>query len=403
MNILVFNCGSSSQGFKVYRTGPGQPESVLISGKAKNVAIRTRAEAYIRWEINGSTVEKECPLGSHRTAAERILEILRAQNIRPDAIGHRFVHGGRLLQKNVRINAETRELLRQALPLAPIHNPNSFSVIEVCEEHLPGVPQFAVFDTVFHAGMPEASGTYALPADLAEQFGFRKYGFHGLSCQYVSGEVARLMGKPLPELKLIICHLGSGGSSVTAVQAGKTLDTSMGYSPLAGLVMSTRCGDLDPEIILELTRAGYPSERISEILNRESGLLGLSGFSSSLTEIIEASEEGNPSCRAAYDVYVHRLKKYLGAFYWLLNGADAILFTDDVGETCWKMRERVFAGAEFLGIRLDTERNRAADGKCPQLISREDSSVQLWVVPTDEERVILRAVETLLGNPDPEQ
>lgn len=396
MNILVFNCGSSSQAFKVYRSEPRRPEAVLIAGKAKNVATPTQARPYIHWEINGKPFEKKCPLDSHKAAAEQILAILRENGIRPDAVGHRFVHGGRLLQKNVRIDAETRALLLRCLPLAPIHNPNSFSVIEVCEEQLPDIPQFAVFDTAFHAGMPEAAKRYALPTELVEKFGFQKYGFHGLSCQFVTKQAARLMGKPAEALRLIICHLGTGGSSVTAVRNGETLDTSMGYSPLAGLVMSTRCGDLDPGIPLDLVRAGIPLERIDEILNRESGLLGLSGFSSSLPEIITAAGEGNPACRIAYDVYVHRLRKYIGAFYWLLAGADAILFTDDVGERCWQVRERVFESADFLGIFLDHERNRTAAGDSAACISRPDSKVQLWAIPTDEEQVIFHEVLSLL-------
>ncbi|MHC1772079.1 MAG: acetate/propionate family kinase [Flexilinea sp.] len=393
MNILVFNCGSSSQGFKVYSVERNKPAKILIAGKAKNVAAKTQAKAYVIWDISGKTEQKYCDLSSHRLAAKEIIGILNSYSIRPDAIGHRFVHGGKQLQKTVRIDQKIRDQLVRCLPLAPIHNPNSFSVIEVCEDLLKDVPQYAVFDTAFHAQMPEASKRYAIPLPLAEKFGFQKFGFHGLSCQYVSAQTSLLLERPLTELKLILCHLGSGGSSVTAMKDGKSIDTSMGFSPLAGLVMSSRCGDLDPEIVLELIRAGYSADEVSTILNRESGLIGLSGFSSSLAEIIEAAENGDKSCQIAYDVYIQRLKKYLGAFTWLLNGADAIVFTDDIGETCWKMRERVFSGTDAMGIRLDTEKNKTTGGSSPERISRSDSGIQIWVIPTDEESVILHEVE----------
>ena len=393
MNILVFNCGSSSQGFKVYSVERNKPAKILIAGKAKNVAAKTQAKAYVIWDISGKTEQKYCDLSSHRLAAKEIIGILNSYSICPDAIGHRFVHGGKELQKTVRIDQKIRNQLVRCLPLAPIHNPNSFSVVEVCEDLLKDVPQYAVFDTAFHAQMPEASKRYAIPRPLAEKFGFQKFGFHGLSYQYVSAQASLFLERPLTELKLILCHLGSGGSSVTAMKDGKSIDTSMGFSPLAGLVMSSRCGDLDPEIVLELVRAGYSADEISIILNRESGLIGLSGFSSSLAEIIEAAENGDKSCQIAYDVYIQRLKKYLGAFTWLLNGADAIVFTDDIGETCWKMREKVFSGTDAMGIRLDIEKNKITGGSSPERISRPDSGVQIWVIPTDEESVILREVE----------
>lgn len=397
MNILVFNCGSSSQGFKVYEVDQNHAEKVVISGKAKNVAARTQSQPYLFWNMNVKTEQKFCDLSSHKLAAQEIIGILNAKGIQPDAIGHRFVHGGKLFQRTTRIDTNTRNLLIQCLPLAPIHNPNSFSVIEVCEQLLPSIPQYAVFDTAFHAQMPESSARYAIPGSIAEKFGFRKYGFHGLSYQYVSTKTAQLIGKPLQNSKFILCHLGSGGSSITAVRDGKSIDTSMGYSPLAGLVMSSRSGDLDPEIILDLVRSGYSADEVSRILNRESGLIGLSGFSSNLAEIIDAAESGNESCQIAFDVYAQRLMEYMGAFYWLLNGADAIVFTDDIGETSWKLREKLFVGKDLLGVKLDQELNRQATGSKPSCISQEGSKTQIWVIPTDEEIVILNEVRAIIG------
>ena len=282
--------------------------------------------------------------------------------------------------------------LRQCLPFAPIHNPNSYSVIEVCLELLPGVPQYAVFDTSFHFTMPESSKQYAIPRDLAEKHGFRKYGFHGLSYQFISARAAELLGRPLESLKLILCHLGTGGSSVVAVKDGKSLDTSMGFSPLPGLVMSTRCGDIDAEIVLEIIRSGYSPDEVSKILNNKSGLIGLSRFSSDLQEIIEEGEKGNENCQLAYEVYAHRLKTYLGAYTWLLNGADAIIFTDDIGLKSWKLREKVCSNVKNLGIEIDINVNKNAHTDQATLVSNSRSKTQIWAVPTDEEIIIMREV-----------
>ena len=396
MNILIFNCGSSSQGFKVYRTISGEKEAVIASGKAKNVATKTKADAVIEWQVNGTSGSEVADLSSHRLVAQHSIAILHENGVQVDAIGHRFVHGGTLFDRTVRIDDAALQQLKQCMPFAPIHNPNSYSVIEVCNELLPGIPQFAVFDTAFHAGMPEYAKWYAIPKDLAERHGFRKFGFHGLSYQFVSARMAELLERPLDSLKLILCHLGTGGSSVAAMQGGKSLDTSMGYSPLPGLVMSTRSGDIDPEIILEMIRSGNSPDEVSRILNYQSGLVGLSGISSNLQEIIEEAEKCNANCQLAYDVYAHRLKTYLGAYTWLLNGADAIVFTDDVGLRSWQLRQTVCNGVEALGIILDADRNQVAAPDRATRISADHSRTQVWVVPTDEEIVILREVEACL-------
>ncbi len=392
MNILIFNCGSSSQGFKVYQTSAHAKPVVLVAGKAKNVATQTQAEAFIEWKSQNSAASKKTDLSSHRLAAQKIIAILKEQQVKVDAIGHRFVHGGTFFDKTARIDPQSMQKLKQCLPFAPIHNPNSYSVIEVCLEQYPGVPQFAVFDTAFHAKMPQVSKQYAIPRDLVEKYGYYKYGFHGLSYQYISARMSELMGKPLESLKLILCHLGTGGSSVVAMKDGLPLDTSMGYSPLAGLVMSTRSGDIDPEIVLEMIRNGSTPDEVSQILNNRSGLIGLSGFSSSLPEIIAESEKGNPNCQLAYDVYAHRLETYLGAYTWLLNGADAIVFTDDVGLKSWKLRARVCGSAQNLGVEMDAERNTNAPLDRASLVSSAHSKTQIWVVPTDEESVILQEI-----------
>ena len=392
MNILIINCGSSSQGFKVYQTSGNTKQIVIASGKAKNVDTKTKADSVIDWNILGVAGSKTIDLPTHRLAAQKIIAILKENRINIDAIGHRFVHGGTLFDRTTKIDGPAMQKLKQCLPFAPIHNPNSYSVIEVCLEQLPGVPQFAVFDTSFHSKMPEVSKQYAIPRKLAEEYGYHKYGFHGLSYQFVSARAADLLGKPLESLKLIICHLGTGGSSVVAMKDGKSFDTSMGFSPLPGLVMSTRCGDIDAEIVLDMIRNGNSPDEVDEILNNQSGLIGLSGFSSNLQEIIEEGENGNVNCQLAYEVYAQRLKTFLGAYTWLLNGADAIIFTDDVGLKSWKLREKVCSNAQNLGVEIDKDINKNAPTDKATLVSSAKSKTQIWIVPTDEEIVIFREV-----------
>ncbi|GAP22615.1 acetate/propionate family kinase [Leptolinea tardivitalis] len=392
MNILIFNCGSSSQGFKLYQKEYGTTPILVAAGKARNVATKTRADSCLDWTAGSQKGSVNVELPSHREAARQILALLRKSNLSVDAIGHRFVHGGDVFQHTTRIDKAVLAGLKGCFPLAPIHNPNSYSVIEVCRELLPDAAQFAVFDTAFHANMPAESRQYALPRELVQENGYRKYGFHGLSYQYVSARTAEYLGRPLEELKLILCHLGTGGSSVTAMKDGRSMDSSMGYSPLPGLVMSTRCGDLDPEIVLEMIRRGSSVDDVEFILNNQSGLIGLSGYSSNLEEVIAEGEKGNEDCRLAFDVYAHRLQLYLGAFFWLLNDADAIVFTDDVGLKSWKLREKVCRGVENLGILLDADANRLALPDQITCFSSPASRTRLLTVPTDEEQVILQEV-----------
>ena len=399
MNILILNCGSSSQSFKVYRVLEEGPPKVIAFGKAKSVATKTQAVPRIEWTIAGEEGVLEVELPTHRRAAEQTLRLLGEHSVDFDAVGHRFVHGGDLFQETTRVTPGSAETLKQCFRLAPIHNPNSFSVIEVCTEELRDVPQFVVFDTAFHSRLPLEAARYALPLELAQKHGFRKYGFHGLSYSYVSQRAAALLDKPIGSIKLVMCHLGTGGSSVTAFRDGQSVDTSMGYSPLPGLVMSTRCGDIDAEIVLELVREGRSADEVSDILNNRSGLIGLSGFSSNLEEVISEGERGNEDCRIAADVCASRLRTYLGGYFWSLNGADAIVFTDSVGTQSWKLREKVCGGVENLGILLDLEKNRFASAEAETFINQPQSQAAIIVIPTDEEVVILREVLGALSHP----
>jgi acetate kinase len=399
MNILVINCGSSSLSFRIYSVDKTNEVQTIASGKVRNVGTLTREKPHIDYMVNGESHSVEMDLQTHSQAARECLNIIQQNHNAIDAIGHRFVHGGKWLTQTTRVSIESQQLLIKCLPLAPIHNPNSYSAVQVVSEELPGVPQFLVFDTAFHANMPESARLYALPGELADQYGFRKYGFHGLSYQYISTRAASLLGIPIDKVKLIMCHLGTGGSSVTAYMEGHTVDTSMGYSPLPGLVMSTRCGDLDPEIVLELMRQGRSAEEINTLLNNKSGLIGLSGYSSNLVEIIAAAEQGNERCRIAYEVYTNRLKNYIGGYYWQMNGADAIIFTDDVGTHCWQLREKVCGGVDQLGVRLDKEANRTARSDQVQYINAADSQVKITSMPTDEESIILHEVIQAMNEP----
>ena len=393
MNILIFNCGSSSQSARLYQVNNNQAEPLVIGNfKATSVDTTSSAGPKLTWQVNEKSGVNKASSITHKQAAKKVIQILQENKIKVDAVGHRFVHGGDLFKKTTLIDAGTLSNLRACFPLAPIHNPNAYGVIEMCHAYLPDAPQYAVFDTAFHTTMAEEARTYALPRELAEKNGYHKYGFHGISCQYISTKAAELLEKPVDQVKLIICHLGTGGSSITAYSEGRTLDTSMGYSPLAGLVMSTRGGDIDPGILIDMMRKGNSADEIEKILNTRSGLIGLSGYSSNLSEVIEKAEGGDKTCLAAYEVYVLRLRHYLGAFSWLLNGADAIVFTDEIGVSSWRLREAVCTDAESLGVILDRSANRKTDPDAVTWIHDDESAVKILVMQTEEERVILEEV-----------
>lgn len=373
--------------YKVYREEPPHSLTPIAAGKAHHVGVRSREEPYIVHHRLGEASRSAGKFETHREAARAVLEHLRTAGIPIDAIGHRFVHGGTLFQASTLIDDDSLPRLEAAAPLAPVHNPNSLSVIHLCLEELPETPQFAVFDTAFHAAIPEKAYRYALPYHLADEMGLRKYGFHGLSYQYISRETSRFLGIPLKELKIVACHLGTGGSSACAIQGGRSVETSMGFSPLPGLIMSTRSGDLDPSILLALIeKRGYSVAQIDRLLNKESGLIGISGISSDLFELVRAAEEGNERASLAVDMYVHRLKSYIGAYLAVLGGADALVFTDDIGARCWQIREKACEGLEELGIVLDRDANRGAEGL--RLLSSAESKLKVLSMPTDEEIVI---------------
>ena len=404
MNTLVFNCGSSSLSYKVFRTPDGLQPQVVVAGKAHRVGVIGTEGAYVEHRAEGKVRRQETPIPDHRTASRLILEHLRAAGVTVELVGHRFVHGGSLFNAPAFLDRDTLGRLRLCLPLAPIHNPISLNVIHESQKSLPEARQYVTFDSAFHSTIPDYAYTYALPRQVVRRFGFRKYGFHGLSYWYVSRQVPGILNIPADRLKIVACHLGTGGSSVAAIKGGRSLDTSMGYSPLPGLVMSTRSGDVDPMLMLYLMAVyGLRGDDLMDMLNRKSGLLGVSGFSSDLTDIIQRldgnKEDEQP--QLAFRMYIQRVRKYVGGYVVGLGGVDALVFTDDIGVRNWRVRAEICQNMEWCGIRLDPVRNRQATPEAPCLISAGDSRVSVLSVPTDEELVIcLQGQELLKGSPD---
>lgn len=363
---------------------------VILSGKAHRVGVKGSEPSFIEYKLGGNAEKEVTPIRSHRRAASLVAAYVKDHCIRIDCIGHRFVHGGSHFSRSAMLNENSLQSLRLCLPLAPIHNSISLSVIYECRKSFPDVRQYVTFDSAFHSSLPDYAYTYALPKNVVETFGFRKYGFHGLSYTYVTREAARFLSTPLEALRIVACHLGTGGSSVAAIQNGRSVDTSMGYSPLPGLVMSTRSGDIDPMLTLYfMSLYGVRPDDLMDILNKKSGLLGISEFSSDIRDIIHRlSESGAEQAELALDMYVHRLKKYIGSYIAVLGGVDVLIFTDDIGLRNPLVREKVCQHMEWCGLVLDKEANRGAVGEELSVLSAGDSAVHVLAIPTDEEVVI---------------
>ncbi|MEV5819974.1 acetate/propionate family kinase [Micromonospora haikouensis] len=362
--VLVLNCGSSSVKYRLY-----DGDEVLAKGTVERVG-----------EPGGGPAD-------HETAVREILDRLGPDRLAGlTAVGHRVVHGGRRFTEPVLIDDAVFAAIEELVPLAPLHNPANLAGIRVAREALPGVPQVAVFDTAFHHTLPEAAATYAIDRDTARRYDIRRYGFHGTSHAYVSRRTAELLGRPYDELNTITLHLGNGASAC-AVQGGRSVATSMGMSPLEGLVMGTRSGDLDPTIVFHLRReAGMGVDEIDDLLNHRSGLLGLAGVND-MREVLARRDSGDPAAALAFDVYTRRITGYVGAYYALLGRVDAVTFTAGVGEHAAPVRAAALAGLERLGIAVDPARN---DGTGDRVISPAGAEVAVCVVGTDEEREIAR-------------
>ena len=344
----------------------------------------------IEFHHGDASEERVCPLSTHAEAADILRQKLTQLEISIDMIGHRWVQSaGRFT--TAWISNEVMADLVALLPLFPIHHPAILAVIRYCAKAFPSVHQYVTADGAFHRTIPAYAYSYALPRAVVSRFGFRKFGFHGLSYQYVAREAARFLKAPPNDLRIVACHLGTGGSSVAAIAGGRSVDTSMGYTALSGLVMSTRCGDIDPMLTLYLMAThGYPPDEFLESLNKKSGLLGVSGFSSDIRDLIpRISEDEHASL--AFEMYVHALKKYIGSYVVALRGANVLVFTDDIGVRSPTVRKRVCSGMEWCGVVLDSARNLRATPAATCLICSESSRVAVLTIPTDEELEIFRA------------
>lgn len=389
MKIIVLNCGSSSIKYQLFDM-PSQ--QVLAKGLVDKIGLKGSLVKHERED--GVKVTLEGEIFDHKLGIEYVLGILQSEKYgciksleEINAVGHRVVHGGERYGGSVRINDSVIDALVEMIDLAPLHNPPNLDGIDAINELLPNVPQVGVFDTAFHQTMPKHSFLYGIPYSLYQKYGVRRYGFHGSSHKFVSAKAAEFMKKPIQELNIITCHLGNG-ASITAVQKGLSIDTSMGMTPIEGLIMGTRSGDLDIGALFHIIRKEeIDLETANTLINKHSGMLGLSGVSSDMREIEIAANEGNERAQCALSVYHYRIKKYIGSYAAAMGGVDAIVFTGGVGENDWLTRQNSVAGLEFMGVELDKEKNTGMRGKTMD-ISLPSSRVKVLVIPTNEELVI---------------
>ena len=389
MYVLIINAGSSSVKFTLFKK---DDLKVVADGIVERIGIKGTTIHMKNTE--GKRISKETHVADTRRAVELIADLLADKNgVDIAGIGHRVVHGGEMINSSVVVDGRVKQIVKECFELAPLHNPPNLEGIEACEDIFPGVPQVAVFDTAFHTTLPEYAYLYGLPYPLYREDRIRRYGFHGTSHQYICRTAADFLGTPLKDLKIISCHLGNG-CSITAVDGGRSIDTSMGFTPLEGLMMGTRCGDLDPAIVFYLMEHKHLDPRqINDLLNKQSGLLGLAGIGSSdLRDIFKAEKSGNQQAVTALNVFAYRIKKYIGAYAFAMGGIDAVVFTAGIGENSPGIREMVCRGLEGLRIVMDTEKN-VAGNLAEREIQHNDSRVKILVIPTDEEKQI--ALETI--------
>ena len=390
MKILVINCGSSSLKYQILEM---TTETLLCKGLVEKIGIA--GSTITHEKIGENKLVLECAMKDHKDAIEQVLQVIRDKEYgvvksmdEIGAVGHRIGHGGERYNRSVIVTDDVIKAITDCIPLAPLHNPANLLGISACQSLMPGTPNVAVFDTAFHQTMPPESYIYAIPYEYYKKYGIRRYGFHGTSHKYVAEKASQMLNINLDDLKIITCHLGNG-ASVSAIKRGKCIDTSMGFTPLEGLVMGTRSGDIDPAIVTYIReKENLPQGKVNEILNKRSGMLGISGVSSDFRDIEAAVAEGNERAALALKVFAHKVKFYIGAYIAEMNGVDAIVFTAGVGENDVTMRELICNEMENLGIKLDLVKNKVR-GK-ETIISMEDSKVKILLIPTNEELMIAR-------------
>ncbi|MCA1200942.1 acetate kinase [Priestia flexa] len=390
--IIAINAGSSSLKFQLFEM---PSEAVLTKGLVERIGLD---DAVFTISVNGEKQTEVREIPDHSVAVQILVDKLLSQGIIESydeitGVGHRVVHGGEKFADSVLITDKTLAEIEALSDLAPLHNPANVVGIKAFQAILPNIPAVAVFDTAFHQTMPEKSFLYSLPYEYYEDYGVRKYGFHGTSHKYVSERAAELLGRPVEQLRLISCHLGNG-ASIAAIEGGKSIDTSMGFTPLAGVAMGTRSGNIDPALIpFIMEKTGKTADEVLNVLNKESGLLGISGISSDLRDLIKASGEGNDRAETALEVFAGRIHKYIGSYAARMSGVDAIIFTAGIGENSDVVRARVLRGLEFMGVYWDPALNGVQGEEA--FISYPHSPVKVLVIPTNEEVMIARDVVRL--------
>lgn len=398
MNVLVLNCGSSSIKYQFIDTNlkeaiaKGQVERIGMSSAVLTHQPKGKDKIRIVGEILDHTIAIEYVVAMLLSPNHGVIK----DKSEIDAVGHRVVHGGEEFSDSVLIDDNVIKVLQENIELAPLHNPPNIKGIQAAKSHLPNTPQIGVFDTSFHARMPKHAYLYAIPYELYKRYKIRRYGFHGTSHRFVRDRAAQLVGKTKEELKIITCHLGNG-ASIAAIDRGVSVDTSMGFTPLEGLVMGTRSGDLDPSLITYVMgKEGLSLSEINTMLNKHSGLIGVSGESSDMREIEEAVESGNERAKAAFDLFCYRIKKYIGSYIAAMGGLDILVFTGGIGENSIKVREQVCSNMEYLGLDLDPELNKSANGEA--VVSSKNSKAKILRIPTNEELVIAMDTEKIVNS-----
>lgn len=396
MITLVINCGSSSLKYQLIDM---ETEESMIQGLVERIGIEGSILTQKSKEKDKYVINTE--IKDHKDAIKLVLEALVDEKHgviksmdQISAIGHRVVHGGEKYSKSVLITDEVLESIRECIVLAPLHNPPNIIGIEACKELMPHIPMVAVFDTAFHQTMPKHAYICPLPYELYEKYGVRKYGFHGTSHKYVSNKVAEVMGKDIKDLKIITCHLGNG-CSLAAVKGGKSIDTSMGFTPLAGVMMGTRSGSIDPSVISFLVEEqGYTIKAVNDLLNKQSGVLGISGVSSDFRDVVDAANKGNERAQLALDIFHYKVRAQIASYAGIMGGVDVIVFTAGIGENSSLTRKESLRGLEFLGFEIDDEKN-SIRGEV-QEISTENSRIKVYEIPTNEELMIARDTAELV-------
>lgn len=394
MLVLVINCGSSSVKYDLIETSENKD---VCNGVIERIGAVT---SIVKHQPAGGKVFKDTKIiTNHVEAIQEIMNYLMDPEnsiikspAEVKAVGHRVVHGGEMFKDSVLIDDKVLEAIEQAIDLAPLHNPPNLKGIQAARKYLPDVPHVAVFDTAFHQSLPAQAYLYGIPNRLYRRYKIRKYGFHGTSHYFVSREYYKHTGKPAGRTKVISCHLGNG-ASITAIDGGKSVDTSMGFTPLSGMVMGTRCGDIDPSIMFYLVeKEELPLNNLHALLNRHSGLLGLSGYAADMRDLITEAQNGDRRCQQAIDVFCYKIKQYIGSYIATMNGCDAIIFTAGIGENAPLIRKQALSGLDYLGILVDDALNEAVTPGRNEKISPEDARTEVWVIPTNEELVI--AIDT---------